>query len=36
MNKKVGLGIGVVVLGVLLAGGVFTAVQLLSNHSKIN
>lgn len=30
MNKKVGLGIGIVVLVLLLAGGVFTAVQLLT------
>ena len=30
MNKKIGIGIGVVVLVLLLAGGAFTAVQLLT------
>lgn len=30
MNKKVGLGIGIVVLVLVLAGGAFTAVQLLT------
>ena len=30
MNKKIGLGIGIVVLVLLLAGGAFTAVQLLT------